>query len=74
MLSSWTARRGRNSSVASHVPSDWLAMQSIPRHYRGITFSRTYVDGHLAENLAEKDGRRVPNRAGDCRQLKREEP
>ena len=33
----------------------------------GKAFSRTYVDAGLAENLAEKDGRRVPKRAGDCR-------
>ncbi len=40
----------------------------------GMGFSRSYVDCGLAENLAEKDDRRVPNRAGDCRSPIREKP
>ena len=69
VLPDWEDRFGRG-----HMPGADHRL-GIQVECRGAKRSReTYGDGCLAENLAEKDGRRVPKRAGDCRSEKRKKP
>lgn len=57
----------QGANVGQLTAGEVLGADILNRQQDSTRPSTTYVDGGLAENSAEKDGRRVPKRAEDCR-------